>query len=62
MIIVVDEQRYETIIAMELDRELFTTNPEEGRIEVVPKIKLHDKLLENSGAVGLVMSGWCIQK
>ena len=32
MLIVVDEVRYENIIAMQFDRELFTTNPEEGRI------------------------------
>lgn len=31
---------------MELDRELFTTNPEEGRVEVVRKPKLYERLME----------------
>lgn len=36
-IIVVDEQRYETILTMEFDREYFTTNPSEGLVEVVAR-------------------------
>ena len=43
---------------MEFDREHFTTNPAEGLIEVVPRKHFHDKLIENSDALGLVMSGW----
>ena len=45
---------------MEFDRELFTTNPNEGYIHVLQKPFLHDKLLEDKDAIGLVMSGWCL--
>jgi len=45
---------------MEFDRELFTTNPDEGHIYIIQKPLLHDKLLEDPQAIGLVMSGWCL--
>lgn len=62
LIIVVDEQRYENIIAMEFDREIFSTNPEEGRLEIVQKTKLYQKLDEFPEAIGLVMSGWALKE
>jgi hypothetical protein len=41
---VVDEQRYELLKVMGFDPELFTTNAEEGFIEVVRKNKLYKKI------------------
>ena len=57
-IVVVDEHRYETIITMGFDREYFSTNPDEGLIEVVPRKLLHERLIEHPEALGMVMSGW----
>jgi hypothetical protein len=36
-IIIIDEKRYENIKAMGFDPEYFSTNPEDGWIEVVHK-------------------------
>ena len=46
---------------MQYDSEFFTTNPQEGFIEVVAKIDLEKKVnYETQGNVGVMMSGWNI--
>lgn len=43
---------------MGFDPELFTTNAEEGFIEVVRKNKLYKKIQEVPDSIGIVLSGW----
>ena len=43
---------------MDYDAELFTTNYEEGFIEIIRKDKLYKKLNENPTATGIILSGW----
>ena len=58
MYIVVDEHRYEQLKAMDVDIELFTTNREEGFIEIVKKNELYGALSEEEHATGIILSGW----
>jgi hypothetical protein len=56
--IVVDDRRYDRLRSAGYDLELFTTNPQEGFIQVVDKPTLKTHLEREKQAVGLVLTGW----
>ena len=43
---------------MQYDPELFTTNPQEGFIEIIRKEKLQKKLANEPECTAIVLSGW----
>ena len=58
MLVAVDESRYETLEAMGYDLELFTTNPKESVVEVIRKNTLYERLISDTNAAGIILSGW----
>lgn len=56
--IVVDEQKYEILRAMGRDLELYTTNHDEGFIQVITKRRMGEHLEKDPLSICLVLSGW----
>lgn len=55
--IVVNEQRFEMILAMSYHIEMFTTNKAEGWIEVIRKGEIDERLKEPH-TIGITATGW----
>lgn len=56
--IVVDEQKYEILRAMGRDLELYTTNFDEGFIQVIPKRRMSEFMEKDPLSICFVLSGW----
>lgn len=56
--IVVEEQKYEILRAMGRDLELYTTNYDEGFIQVITKRRMGEYLQKDPLSICLVLSGW----
>jgi hypothetical protein len=56
--IVVEEQKYEILRAMGRDLELYTTNYDEGFIQVITKRRMGEYLEKDPLSICLVLSGW----
>lgn len=56
-VIVVNEQRYEIVLAMNFHVDYFTTDKEQGWIEVIRKGEVEERLKEKH-TIAITATGW----
>ncbi|KAL4433126.1 hypothetical protein ABPG74_010821 [Tetrahymena malaccensis] len=58
-LIVVNEQRYQSILCMDIPYQLFTTNRDQGWIEIIRKNEKHERMeSKNEYCVSITCTGW----